>query len=368
MNRSFLDEFENDLRPHLLPIQTRLEGELRSSVERAGLKVQSIRGRIKERSSLERKLSRPDRSYLSLYDVTDLLAFRIITYSEDLIADVARVIEQNFDVDFRNSVNKLQYEDSDKFGYRSLHYVCAFPYELRATFGEKFRFEIQIRTVLQHTWAEIEHDIGYKATEQLPREFRRRFSQIASLLEVADREFAAIRTDLKAYVNKLKATNLDFEDVELDHLSLQSALARDEMLQLDRAVSSYLSVPIVEDAFYPDYVLSAARAAGIRRVSDLLRNASNFREAMQKFLPLYFEFAKKQWGLERASIFAVQRGYAILFLAHLYILESEELFINKVNRLTEYYRETDYPGDLASAKSAAHALVEVLKANRLIQE
>jgi len=49
-----------------------------------------------------------------------------------------------------------------------------------------------VRTILQHAWAEIEHDIRYKSPEAIPTSIRRRFMSLAGMLEIADREFQAI--------------------------------------------------------------------------------------------------------------------------------------------------------------------------------
>jgi len=54
---------------------------------------------------------------------------------------------------------------------------------------------------LQHAWAEIEHDLGYKSKNEVPKEIRRDFSRVAGLLELADKEFIRIRE----YLNKYKA-------------------------------------------------------------------------------------------------------------------------------------------------------------------
>ena len=67
----------------------------------------------------------------------------------------------------------------------------------RAGLAEYQRFtgqivEVQVRTILQHAWAEIEHDIQYKSLRTIPTEIRRRFVALAGMLEIADREFQAI--------------------------------------------------------------------------------------------------------------------------------------------------------------------------------
>lgn len=60
---------------------------------------------------------------------------------------------------------------------------------------------------MQHAWAEIEHDIQYKASYAVPLEIRRRFSTLAGLLEIADREFQAIQ-DTDAELRKVAADHL----------------------------------------------------------------------------------------------------------------------------------------------------------------
>ncbi len=348
MKLELLESYDRDLAPHLPALAHDFESGLRRILDDSRLMIHSITSRVKSRESLAKKLARPDREYRDVLDVTDLIAFRIITYSEDLIDEVARLIESHYDVDFANSVNKLHQDDSSKFGYRSLHYVCR-----SSQVGGKFRFEIQIRTILQHTWAEIEHDIGYKAGEQLPREFRRRFSQIAGLLEIADREFASVRIDLKRYETKLRTADFEGERIELNQLSLKSILEKDEIRKLDEDVASYLGVKKDETPFYPGYLVRALKAAGLNFVGDVLAKASTTH--LERFLPAYFEFARTHWKLD--TIPRIQQGYGLLFLAHLEALNQEALQINKVKRLTRFFEEIDFSEEPESAKAAAQALV-----------
>ena len=58
------------------------------------------------------------------------------------------------------------------------------------------KLEIQIRSILQHAWAEIEHDLCYKNSTPLPRKIKRRMYRLAGVLELADKEFSAVKYDL----------------------------------------------------------------------------------------------------------------------------------------------------------------------------
>ena len=80
-----------------------------------------------------------------------------------------------------------------RWGYSSRHLLVAAE-------GEQQPASIQVRTILQHAWAEFEHDIRYKGSvpeEDVP-DLDRRFALAAGLLELADNEFSAIRDRLRA--------------------------------------------------------------------------------------------------------------------------------------------------------------------------
>lgn len=160
----------------------------------------SISGRVKERSSLEKKLRKGRGKYANLGDVTDLTGIRIITYFSGDVDAIARVIEGEFEVDWSNSIDKRAVIEEDRFGYLSLHYVVSLSSSRTQLIENKYlkglKAEIQIRSILQHAWAEIEHDLGYKSQEKIPREIRRSFSRVAGLLETADLEFMHIRKRL----------------------------------------------------------------------------------------------------------------------------------------------------------------------------
>ncbi|RSM64866.1 hypothetical protein DMH04_50530 [Kibdelosporangium aridum] len=161
------------------------------------IKFHSVDHRVKSENSASKKLVAKADRYRGYGDITDLLGVRVITYFEDDVDKVAKCIERQFSVDAENSEDKRALLDSDRFGYLSLHYMLSFDAR-RSKLPEyapfaHVKFEQQIRSVLQHAWAEIEHDLGYKLDGGLPKELRRGFSRLASLLEVADNEFISLR-------------------------------------------------------------------------------------------------------------------------------------------------------------------------------
>lgn len=168
-----------------------------------GLLVHSVTQRCKDEASLKAKLATPDRQYGALADITDLAGVRITTYFPDDVDRVAHLIEREFLIDRERSVDKRKLLDPDRFGYLSVHYIFSLAAG-RSQLPENRPFagivgEIQIRSLLQHAWAEIEHDLGYKSTRSVPAPIRRRFSMLAGLLELADSEFAVLRRQLAEY-------------------------------------------------------------------------------------------------------------------------------------------------------------------------
>ncbi len=183
------------------------EGLVRQLLRLERLRVHSVTSRVKERSHLAEKLSRLGKDYAALSDVSDIVGVRVITHFEDEVNRIAEVVEREFQIDPGRSVDKRKALDPDRFGYISLHFICSIRRD-RAALAEYREFagiccEIQVRSILQHAWAEIEHDLGYKAGAPIPAPIRRRFSRLAGLLEIGDREFTLIRDDLAAYAERV---------------------------------------------------------------------------------------------------------------------------------------------------------------------
>ena len=199
-----------------------------------GIDTLAVEHRVKAEDSLAGKLERKSDKYRVLADITDILGVRVICFFEDDVDRIGKMIEELFAVDWENSVDKRALIGADSFGYLSLHYVCSLPQngEYPPELCDK-KFEIQVRTTLQHTWASIEHDMGYKSEFGVPRIAIRQFARIAGLLELADNEFVRARDTIHAYTGDIKQKIIDddADDVLIDSVSLREYVLRSKKMR-----------------------------------------------------------------------------------------------------------------------------------------
>ena len=242
---AILQEYRDAL-PQCKVVAKEVYNTLRSTFDQAGLLVAAIEYRVKTENSLAGKLELKGGKYKSLADITDIIGLRVITFYTDDVDKVASAVERLFTVDWDNSVDKRKIHEIDSFGYLSLHYICSkegFPY----------RFEIQMRTVLQHAWANMNHDTGYKSGVEVPKVYLRNLSRLAGMLELVDEQFSLIRSELTDYRRRVRALvasgNLD--DAPLDGDTFRSFLELKPFDSLNRRIASVNQAEIQEVPLMP---------------------------------------------------------------------------------------------------------------------
>jgi ppGpp synthetase/RelA/SpoT-type nucleotidyltranferase len=182
-------------------ITSQFKAMLSFLLKKQALHIHSVNGRTKNKISLENKLIKNNFKYQKLDDITDLCGIRIITYYDDEVDKAATFIRQHFSIDEENSIDKRANLAPNQFGYTSVHLIVNLPVDesgiCAGTPARICKVEIQIRSILQHAWAEIEHDLEYKNPAGTTDERRRRFCRLASVLEGADCEFRDIRNSVE---------------------------------------------------------------------------------------------------------------------------------------------------------------------------
>lgn len=239
-------------------------GMLRDALARNGLIVTTVEARVKTQESLVGKLALKGAKYASLEDITDILGARIVTFYTDDVDRIAAMAEQLFDIDWTNSVDKRKLHQLDSFGYNSLHYICRLP-------DTPYRFELQLRTTLQHAWAAINHDTGYKSGVEIPREYMRRMNRLAGMLEMADDEFSRIRTELNDYRRRVQqlVQNGKLDDVLLDGDTFRSFLNVRPLDPLNKRIAA-INQAEIQEAPMMNY-LPVFKAFGCKTLGDVQR-------------------------------------------------------------------------------------------------
>jgi ppGpp synthetase/RelA/SpoT-type nucleotidyltranferase len=143
-----------------------------------------------------------------LVRVTDLCGGRVITQTSSQVESVCNFIKKVFEIDWANSGDVSQRLTPAEFGYRSVHYIVSIDAKklkaagIEAAVPEEvlnLKAEIQVRTLLEHAWADIGHDMAYKTEVKVPVNIRRQFAAIAAVLESADREFERVLRELDVF-------------------------------------------------------------------------------------------------------------------------------------------------------------------------
>ena len=222
-----------ELQPMVEELAGRLAAWLTTVLDDAGINYQYIAWRGKSVASFAAKTAKavdgrpvyPD----PLRDITDQIGARVITYVTSDVAAVAEVVKDQLGV-VRDLDLGQATANQGRFGYVSRHLqVSLDPVWLGSLPSDSVGVpsaQIQIRTVLQHAWAEFEHDIRYKGTipQALAPDLNRRFTLAAGLLELADREFEVIRDRVREQMAD-EAPETDETDPRIGNQELAAFLA-----------------------------------------------------------------------------------------------------------------------------------------------
>jgi len=186
-----------------------------TNVLAAALKLSSrptFKKRVKSFKSYYKKVLRlkPGEAAVStdLVPLTDMMGIRVICA---FLEDINLAIEQ---IGTIFNVVEVEHKGGQKFsefGYESVHVLVKIPEECTPPLTDIYEglkplpkeavCEIQIRTILQDAWAEVEHELIYK-TEFSPLDIplRRKLASLNAALSLADITFQEIRD----YQNKLQ--------------------------------------------------------------------------------------------------------------------------------------------------------------------
>lgn len=325
---SILDGYDTEIEANR-GFTAKLQSLLVELLSQEKIAPHSVACRLKSRDSLKRKIARPEKNYRTLSDVTDLCGVRVITYLKSDIERVAAVIEREFKVDGRRSIDRRAFAEPDRFGYASMHYVVSFKNDrlrLREYAAYKGRVaEIQVRSIIMHAWAEIEHDLGYKSEVAIPKNYRRRFSRLSALLELADDEFQSLSESFTSYRATLSE---DFKaGVPKGPVNGDSLLAFVQnykpLAALEREIALSSKSKIVPAREPISDIATSLQFLGVKTFEELITAFERHKSAVRKW--------GSEWLGDDDADRDVVEGISLFYLC--YCLAAED---GGLERLTEY--------------------------------
>lgn len=129
-----------------------------------------------------------------LREIEDQVAGRVLVFFLQDIDPVCQRLRQVFTT-VESSRRKPRKDE--EFGYESHHLICVIPSAVKPGMWSQFQdmpttFELQIRTLFMHAWAEPQHDLGYKGSADLPPNIRRELAWVAASAWGADQAFSRV--------------------------------------------------------------------------------------------------------------------------------------------------------------------------------
>jgi putative GTP pyrophosphokinase len=185
-----------------------LSSEIQRILEREGIHV-TVRARLKSFESYYRKLiGKLNNTRLrdGNMKVNDLLGIRVICPFQGDLTNAEHALKRDF------TVLEVEHKGRDQsyreFGYDSTHLLLRVPEHILGSLkieSGDFVCEVQVRTILQEAWAEIEHELVYKAElTPLDEPLKRKLASLKATLTLSDNIFQEIRDYQRQMQDKLR--------------------------------------------------------------------------------------------------------------------------------------------------------------------
>jgi putative GTP pyrophosphokinase len=196
MDSALADEYKKRF-PTLQKLAQALESEVLDLL-RGVPHVDRVYFRAKEPCSFAKKAASGDYEY-PMVEIEDQVAGRVLVFFLDDVSAIVSRIRANFAT---VEARKRTPEKHDVFGYESYHCIFTIPPKVKPVdwgtlVDPPVTFELQVRTLFQHAWAEPQHDVGYKGAPDAPRDGLRELAWAASSAWGADRGFQRAMALLK---------------------------------------------------------------------------------------------------------------------------------------------------------------------------
>jgi ppGpp synthetase/RelA/SpoT-type nucleotidyltranferase len=150
--------------------------------------------RVKDMASLLKKLLKKGYGY---DQVTDKAGVRVVVRFRHEIEAALRLVESSFNIVKKE--DKSEKLGHNQVGYSGVHYdvrLQSLTRDQEVAGLATLQCEIQVHSLGQNLWAELDHELAYKPVQPVPDDLRRQIYLLNALLEVVDRNFDSISLEI----------------------------------------------------------------------------------------------------------------------------------------------------------------------------
>lgn len=191
---SYIENYKARIEPVLKPMAAWIQDDLHRILESQS-HVDRICSRVKSIESFQTKASKTEEGKFIYTDplnqIQDQVGVRVIVFYLDDVERIAEKIRENYkEVEYKNHIP----DSESEFGYVGKHFIFKVPSDFKKNVEPRF-FELQIKTLFQHAWAEANHDLVYKPKKSLSVLQKRKVAFTAAQAWGADTVFNELFLD-----------------------------------------------------------------------------------------------------------------------------------------------------------------------------
>ncbi|MGN7613599.1 hypothetical protein ACQZV8_16110 [Magnetococcales bacterium HHB-1] len=288
----------------------------------------SITGEVMEADKLRKLLMDPKNKYKTLEEIDHLIKLRIILFFERGVDKIDYLIHREFKIIHSRIEDRGDHMDPDRYGYRDRSYTIEL-LDNRLELIEYKRFKgckakIQVGSLLQFVWSEIQNELGYTSKDVFPKERRREYARVAGLLEMADLEFNEIYNFIKPHKQEEMQQTLPLtQDTLINYIRTNSVVTKQ-----DKAISDTYEKTIVEDKFYAINIYKALKSLGFEDINTLEKSLQHDQRTL--LLSAHYLLREPIKGYD-----FLWQGISILVSAYAYAIENKKSpkLLDELNRI-----------------------------------
>ncbi|MBS3957065.1 MAG: hypothetical protein KGZ40_06020 [Clostridiales bacterium] len=290
--RAFLDAYteyieftllpaRDELLQIILPWQDPVYWESRVEPEKPlPTPIHRLRDRVKRPESVIDKIARKPADFPlglkaeSIETMTDTLGFRIVTHFLTDLARVDEAIRSTPELELATDDPPVAYLDEElaqriglsmkceqkDSGYASVHYCLRVRPDASRLYEPPW-VEVQVRTLTEDTWSEIEHQLGYKPNKQTSFAVSKQFDIIGAHLQAIDEHFQFLADELARFQEEREILDSDPLNAENLPRVLEKIGIRCGQSEIDPLLKALFSRSVVT-------VRDLRRIAGSHRVME----------------------------------------------------------------------------------------------------